>query len=571
MALCLALLPQAAEAEEVQVGNLTFDIVTYLDWIPGFRGQEGHIAEVTKATLTKVDAATSGTLTVPATVMGADGKEYPVTTLGSDALQGCSELTAIALPQSLTGIGGDAFRDCPRLATISVADGNRSFKVESGLLLSADGTKLVAIPGATQGTLTLPASVTGISPGVLTGYPAVSAYAVEEGNTAFVAANGLLLNSEGKLLRCPPAKTGTVTIPAAATSIEYNAFDGCQQVSAFAVEEGNTAYSARDGLLLNADGSALERCPMAREGSLELPATVTHFSGAPLKGCQNLTAVTLPEAFAEIELGNTPFDGCPNLLAINVAPGNPTYKTVDGMLLSRDGTQLVFCPQGKSGVVTVPAGVEELVYKTFLNCPKLTKVELPAGLTFIGPLCFWNCSALTAVNLPESLERIYASIFSGCDALRTVQLPSSLTSIGNSAFRGWTGLEELTVPPSVTKIEVDAFSGCTSLARLTLPYGVELDGSSRSPFEECTSLRELSVTYPAGQEPTEADKAAYLASLGLSPAVTQATQWRTAALRPPLLGSTAPERTGSYDLLGRRVKAGHRGLTIDNGRLSLRR
>ncbi|MBO4914392.1 MAG: hypothetical protein J5449_04220 [Oscillospiraceae bacterium] len=61
----------------------------------------------------------------------------------------------------------------------------------------------------------------------------------------------------------PRAHAGTVNIPAGTGKIADVAFKGCYAVTGFAVAEGNTAFSARDGMLLNARGDLLVLCPHA--------------------------------------------------------------------------------------------------------------------------------------------------------------------------------------------------------------------------------------------------------------------------------------------------------------------
>lgn len=55
--------------------------------------------------------------------------------IGNGAFSGCGALTGVTLPKSLKKIGREAFRDCARLTEITVAEGNRVFRFENGLLI----------------------------------------------------------------------------------------------------------------------------------------------------------------------------------------------------------------------------------------------------------------------------------------------------------------------------------------------------------------------------------------------------------------------------------------------------
>jgi hypothetical protein len=54
-----------------------------------------------------IPSNTSGTITIPETVSG-----FTVTSIGSYALRGCTGLTSINIPNSVTSIGTDAFNGC---------------------------------------------------------------------------------------------------------------------------------------------------------------------------------------------------------------------------------------------------------------------------------------------------------------------------------------------------------------------------------------------------------------------------------------------------------------------------
>ncbi|MBQ6791329.1 MAG: leucine-rich repeat protein [Paludibacteraceae bacterium] len=61
-------------------------------------------------------------VTVPPSVTYSD-YTYPVTSLGTSAFEGCSNLQSVVLPASITQIGTDAFYGCVKLGSVNLEEG----------------------------------------------------------------------------------------------------------------------------------------------------------------------------------------------------------------------------------------------------------------------------------------------------------------------------------------------------------------------------------------------------------------------------------------------------------------
>ena len=64
-------------------------------------------------------------------VVFSDGGRGHFTSIGRSAFYGCTNLTAITLPDGLTSIGGYAFSDCTNLTTITLPDGLTTIGTEA--------------------------------------------------------------------------------------------------------------------------------------------------------------------------------------------------------------------------------------------------------------------------------------------------------------------------------------------------------------------------------------------------------------------------------------------------------
>ena len=72
---------------------------------------------------------------------------------------GGTGITTITIPASVTSLSADNFMTCLSLERIEVAEGNSHYRSVDGMLLTADGKKLLLCPREHQGDLIIPATV----------------------------------------------------------------------------------------------------------------------------------------------------------------------------------------------------------------------------------------------------------------------------------------------------------------------------------------------------------------------------------------------------------------------------
>ena len=174
--------------------------------------------------------------------------------------------------------------------------------------------------------------------------------------------------------------------------------------------------------------------------------------------CVLLESVTIPAGVTSI--GDGAFSTCHALTGIEVDPENPVYSSAGGVVLSKDGTQVLLCPDGFTGVYTIPDTVTSIADRAFSQCSKLSGVVFPQNLTKIGIGAFDCCFALTELSFPESLTEIPQDAFNSCWGLTKVTLPVGLQSIATNAFFACSHIETLVIPASVQVIAPYAFEGC---------------------------------------------------------------------------------------------------------------
>lgn len=97
-----------------------------------------------------------------------------VTELGSHAFYHCDRLSEISVPRNVQSIGAIAFSQCPMLEEIPVHADNLHFVSDQGMLFDRARTTLLQCPAGKQGSVVLPASVTGIVQNAFSGCSALT-------------------------------------------------------------------------------------------------------------------------------------------------------------------------------------------------------------------------------------------------------------------------------------------------------------------------------------------------------------------------------------------------------------
>lgn len=335
-------------------------------------------------------------------------------TIGLCAFQGCSSLAGLTLPASVTGIDGMAFDGCRDLASIAVAAENEAFASVDGALYSKNMAELVCCPpnhpGGGQGVFTVPEGVSALKKhafqgsrnikkvelpqtlSMLENWEDVFSYctsleeiAVAEGNTVFSSENGVLYDSGKTRLVCwPGAKPAEgVVLPETVETIWFAAFKG-----------SNISSIALPGHVKSIGPNAFTDCGNLTE--ITLAQGLENIGEYAFSGCRSLAGITLPKSLSLV--GPETFRGCTGLEGIQAEEGNPQYASVQGILYNGDQTELLLCPEGKSGELEVPERTARISFSAFSGCGKLGKMQVPESVLFIKNAAFSGCSPELALR-----------------------------------------------------------------------------------------------------------------------------------------------------------------------------
>ncbi len=203
--------------------------------------------------------------------------------------------------------------------------------------------------------------------------------------------------------------------------------DSC--TGAVVIPEGVTAI----------DDSAFEDSSLA---SITLPASVMGIGSRAFNGATALTSITIPAGV--ISIGDSAFKNTTALTSISVNPANPSFTSIDGMLINKVATTLIQYSVAKSATsITIPAGVATIGRQAFSGATFLTSITMQTGVTTIEQGAFNGMTSLSDITIPEGVTTIGNQAFGGASALTSVTIPASVTSIGDFSFDNASALKDV--------------------------------------------------------------------------------------------------------------------------------
>ena len=282
--------------------------------------------------------------------------------------------------------------------------------------------------------------------------------------------------------------SGEIIIPASVvhdgvnyqvTRIGKQAFYYCSEVTVVDIPEGVTAISD----MAFGGCSSLE--------SMDFPNSLVSIDSKAFFGCEEFTGFYIPRNVAEIALDA--FQNCPNVTSYMCNSMNAHFKSVNGILYSKDMTMLVaFPPSSPATSFDIPETVTKLQGHAFFQNKNLTRINIHERVTWLGRAVFGRCEKLDSLYIPDNVTYMGPSVCFCCEELKYVHISANIDSIHDDAFGYCTALKELTVPRKVKYIGEFAFSD-SKIQTLHFEEGTCLNYIDNRCFEECNSLEHFDM------------------------------------------------------------------------------
>lgn len=245
-------------------------------------------------------------------------------TIGDEAFKSTG-LSEISIPSAVSHIGERAF-ETNKIKKINVDENNQYYTSIDGVLFNKSETEIIDYPNYTVAEFyAVPQSVTSIGEYAFGGdIPSLKTVIIpdtvtEIGNGAFMDFYGLEY----------------IDIPTSVTEIGDNAFNGCSQLASITIPNSVTEIG----------DYAFRYCSSLQ--SVSLTEGLKSIGDYAFSGAYELSNITLPNSLNDIS--PTAFFYCENFCEYLTDVSNPYFSVTDGVLYSKDKTELVSYPCGKKG------------------------------------------------------------------------------------------------------------------------------------------------------------------------------------------------------------------------------
>ena len=314
----------------------------------------------------------------------------------------CSKLVDLTILSDSLNVNTNVLGNLPNLKEIKVNEDNSKYMVEDGILFSKDGRKIYLYPvGKTGDTYVFDSNVKEIGESAFQCCSSFKAINIPDtienvGSSAFSSCSNLreaIVNAKklNRLTFLGSSNLESVTIGSNVSSWGDQIFLGCNKLNDLTilsstldvnnnhlctssalkeikVNEDNSKYMVKNGILFSKDGSKIYAYPTGKQEDTYVFDSNVKEIGESAFWTTNLKCINIPDTIESV--GNSAFGFCSNLKEV----------TVNAKKLNR----LTFYGSGNLDSVTIGRNVSSWGDQVFLSCNKIPSI------TYLGTKDEWN-------------------------------------------------------------------------------------------------------------------------------------------------------------------------------------
>lgn len=392
-------------------------------------------------------------LVLPTSIAGKD-----VVAIGDGGVFSNSDLKTVTIPETYVSIGSAAFKGCKSLTTVTIA--GEIYDVRSGAFM--DCTALVTVSGVIDGPV------------------------YERGFEGCISLKDIDLSDISSVgsyafKNCRSLESITLDVQ----KINFESFYGCSSLKSV----NFVPHTYNDGVYYN----------------------ISDLGPYSFQNCKSLTSFYIPAGVTNAGNDQT-FTGCTSLSAINVSPDNNKYKSINGVLYSKDLMYLNHYPAAKGGdTFLVPSGVKYIRDYSLIGNSNLVTIKIPASVQMIGSWAFTRYTSLLNIDVDEN-NSYYRDIdgvlftkdgtsspilikYPAGRIAASYDVPDGVLMVGDYSFEDCARIQIINISDSVEYVGICAFNNCTALRTVNLGSSVEGVDSS---FYNNPALESVTMVIPVG-------------------------------------------------------------------------
>lgn len=228
--------------------------------------------------------------------------ESGVQSISGGAFSGCTALEKVGISDTVAQIDLNAFDGCTALAEFEVAEGNKAFSSDGGMLFSA-GKKLLRCPVGKSADYTVPSGTVAIAGGAFKDCAKLESLVIPDSVTAI---------GKSAFENCAALKR--ITLPKSITKLETLTFSGCAALAEIALPDSVKTLGEK----------VFSGCAALK--SVKIPAEVTVIPTEAFFGCVSLESITIPKNVSHIN--ERAFDGCTALKKVDYLGSDTDWSQV---------------------------------------------------------------------------------------------------------------------------------------------------------------------------------------------------------------------------------------------------